>query len=111
MKSIILLEILGLLSLVIHVLAAEKEVVLNAVAFGTGSATDQYIKMVMDFNDYAKREGLNTRINYVLHSMFNSTALVGDYEAMLDSMFSKKPVNKILFFMIPFIRKNLHHIY
>jgi len=111
MKSIILLEILGLLSLVIHVLAAEKEVVLNAVAFGTGSATDQYIKMVMDFNDYAKREGLNTRINYVLHSMFNSTALVGDYEAMLDSMFSKKTSKQdIVFYDTIYTKKFAPHL-
>jgi len=90
MKSIILL-LFGLLSLVIHVLAAaEKEVVLNAVAFGTGSANEQYIKMIMDFNNYAKSNGLNTRINYVLHSMDNSTSSVQDYESMLEAIFSKK---------------------
>jgi len=65
----------------------------------------------MDFNDYAKREGLNTRINYVLHSMFNSTALVGDYEAMLDSMFSKKTSKQdIVFYDTIYTKKFAPHL-
>jgi len=89
MKSTILLEIFSLLSVVTYVFA-EKETVLNAIAFSVGGGTSLYYPIMNDFNNYAKENGLNTKINLILFSYENATGTITDYEAMLDNIFSKR---------------------
>lgn len=69
---------------------AENVVELNVLAYSVGGGTSIYSPMMNDFNEYAKKEGLNTSIHLVLFSLENSTAVITDYEAMIDSIFSRR---------------------
>jgi len=89
MKYTLLLELFSLLSLVTYVFA-DKEVTLNAIAFSVGGGTSLYYPIMTDFNNYAKEKGLNTRVHLNLFTFENATGVITDYEAMLDSIFSRK---------------------
>ncbi|ORX80087.1 hypothetical protein BCR32DRAFT_26408 [Anaeromyces robustus] len=67
-----------------------KALSLNALAFSKNGASELYLPLITQFNDYAKENGYNINLHLNLFSELNSTALVTDYESMIDSVFRRK---------------------
>ena len=73
--------------------------VVRAISTMANGIRFSFAPMVNDFNAYAKEKGLNIKLDLILFTSENSTIEVKDYEAQLDSIFSRRS-NKyeIIFF-------------
>ncbi|OUM58458.1 hypothetical protein PIROE2DRAFT_16247 [Piromyces sp. E2] len=116
MDFLILKLIIILISVFINVgnaLKLKKDIVeLEALAFSMNGGSYIYSPMINDFNKYSEKNNLNIKIHLNLFSELNSTALVKDYETMLDSLFSRKSEKYDLIFYdnIYSLRFGLHLI-
>jgi len=65
-------------------------VTLNAIATTENGVRFKYTPMINEFNEYSKKNGLNITVELTLFSKLNSTLEVLDYEAHLNTLFSRK---------------------
>jgi len=86
--------ILGILfvvitSFVINVGAEDEKLEINAISTNANGIRISFAPMINDFNEYSRNNGLNVTLNLILFTKENSTTEVKDYQAQLDSLFSK----------------------
>ncbi|ORX80086.1 periplasmic binding protein-like II [Anaeromyces robustus] len=61
---------------------------IKAVAFSLNGGGDLYLPLIDRFNKFSQENNLNINLTLDLYTETNSTAIVTDYEAMLDSLIS-----------------------
>jgi len=91
MLSVVLLDFFFVITKFVLNVYADIVVNLTAIATTENGVRFKYLPLINDFNEYSKNNGLNIYLDLTLFSKLNSTGGVEDYEAMLDSMFSKRP--------------------